>query len=115
MIDLPSPEDFNGGAVVRAYLVPAAESATGRPAVTTLPTSGEYREPKAAWCGCWAHLFDVREEQEIDGAAIVEQLRWRAEELVALSDSYLGSEWDGGDHRGSWTVDPSFDLDWEAL
>lgn len=109
-IDYPSAADLDTGHAressgyqMSLYLVPAMESDTDRPKVTTFGGYGNPALPAPAWHGRWAHIITVG--PMVVGDAMLRALQYVEDELVALSDQYRGSSWDGSNLVGKWGED----------
>lgn len=109
-IDLPTADDLDTGRVsepsgyrVDLYLVPAAETENGVPAVEIHSGVGNIGSPAPAFHGRWRYLGSYG--AKVVGESVLEQLVEASESLLALAHDYRGSEWDGHNHRGCWSDD----------
>ena len=104
----------NTGIRMALYLIPAAESDSGIPVVTTHSGVGIIGMPMRAFDRLWYPLGEYG--QDVVGESVLAALVAGADALVALSDCYQGSEWDGNNHRGRWPdwADDDRMGDWES-
>lgn len=68
-----------------------------------LGRGGKFRRsgsPEPAWHGRWYGLGSPGTEYVAE--SLVEYLQGHEDELRRISAAYLGSEWDGSNHRGRW-------------
>lgn len=90
------------GYALDLYLVPAAETDDGIPRVATHDGVGQIGTPMPAWHHRWASIG--RLGAQVIGDSVREALESIEDELVAASEAYLGSEWDGSNLVGSWAA-----------
>lgn len=102
----PSAEDLDSGEVsdtswrCRLYLVPAQETSHGLPEVEIFAGVGNIGIPMPAFNKRWVFVGEYR--QRFVGASVLDALRGAEDQLVALSEAYRGSEWDGHNRVGRW-------------
>jgi hypothetical protein len=89
------------------YLIPAGESSSGRPEITSHSGVGNIGTPMPAWHGRWASIGSYG--PDVQGESVLAALRELEPLLLAASDAYLGSEWDGSNHVGRWEVETDED------
>ena len=110
-IILPPADDLDTGASsewkVDLYLVPAAESVSGKPEVTTHGGVGNIGTPMPAWNRRWASIGSYGGLTQ--GTGVLSVLKELDAALVAVSDAYCGSEWDGSNMVGQWPEDHNYD------
>lgn len=106
------------GTQVSLYLIPADETRGGVPEVVTFSNVGPGC-PEPAWHGRWHCLGSLPVEFCAD--SLVEVLESQRDKLQQIADAYLGSEWDGHNHRGRWeedvddiTIDLECETYWDA-
>ncbi len=85
------------------YLIPASEADGDLPEVTTHGGVGNIGQPMMSFHHRWAGIGGYG--ASVQGQGILEILCGLEDELVAVSDAYLGSEWDGSNHIGQWSDD----------
>jgi len=82
------------------YLIPAAESDSGLPEVTYHGGVGNRGTPMSAWHNRWTSIATYG--ARVIGESVLEALQQIEDDLIAESERYLGSEWDGSNYRGHW-------------
>lgn len=100
-------EEYNHGAWTSAtlYLVPAAETEDGIPRVYSFGRVGA-GTPEPAYHGRHLTLADLPRSSV--ASEVRDCLLAHVDELVALSEAYEGSSWDGHNHVGSWSDDVDY-------
>lgn len=103
-IELPSAEELDTGSTsqgyqIALYLIPAKENG-GIPCVTTHEGVGNIGYPEPAYHRRWYHLASYG--QDVCGESVLAALEEQVDYLIAHSDTYQGSEWDGSNVKGNW-------------
>jgi len=91
--------DHTSGRCIRLFLIPAEESKNGLPTVTAFDHVGAGC-PEPAWHGRWAAIGSIG--PQIVGESVLRTLEILIDDLLAVAERYLGSEWDGNNHVGRW-------------
>jgi hypothetical protein len=103
---------WNGdGYSVCLYLVPAAESDSGKPEVVAHCGIGNTGTPEPAWHRRWSCIGGYGEGYV--GSSVLRALESLEEWFLETSESYLGSVWNGNNYVGKWDGDDSDDSDWD--
>jgi hypothetical protein len=108
-INIDSDDETHGscsGTQVSLYLIPADETSSGAAEVVTFSNVGPGC-PEAAWHGRWHCLGSP--SVDFVAESLVEVLESQRDKLQRIADAYLGSEWDGNNHRGKWDKDADID------
>lgn len=100
-------DEYNHGAWTSAtlYLVPAAETEDGIPRVYSFGRVGA-GTPEPAYHGRHLALADLPRSSV--ASEVRDCLLAHVDELVALSEAYEGSTWDGHNHVGTWSEDVDY-------
>lgn len=97
--DIDDSHGAISGTQTAIYLIPAAESQSGAIEVFLFRNVGP-GSPEPAWHGRWFYVGSPGTEYVAE--SLTEYLQGHEGELRAIDAAYLGSEWDGSNHRGRW-------------
>lgn len=97
--DIDDSHGATSGTQTALYLIPAAESGSGAIEVCLFRNVGP-GTPEPAWHGRWFYIGNPGTEYVAE--SLIEYLQGHEDDLRRINAAYLGSEWDGSNHRGRW-------------
>lgn len=107
-VSYPSVEELDtgtwsehSGRSVSLYLCPADECDDGQARIKAFHRVGPSGTPEPAYHGRWRHLVDYG--PQVVGESVLDALEAREDEWLELAAQYEGSQWDGGNHVGTWS------------
>lgn len=110
--DIDESHGAISGTQTYLYLIPSAESRSGAIEITLFRNIGP-GSPEPAWHGRWYGLGSPGTEYVAE--SLIEYLQGHEDDLRRIDAAYLGSEWDGSNHRGRWEDGYGNEPDWFDL